>query len=115
TNALPNFVQFIDAPADSPLTLRGNSVRTLTQLKADVVATQLPQVSWICPPAIYSEHPKYTPAYGAEYTSQILDALTSNPEVWSKTVLFIMYDKNDGFFDHLVPPQPPMSRSQCLS
>ena len=31
----------------------------------------------------------------------------SNPEVWSKTVLFIMYDENDGFFDHVTPPTPP--------
>ncbi|RKP46228.1 phosphocholine-specific phospholipase C [Pararobbsia silviterrae] len=115
TNALPNFVQFINAPATSPLTLRGNSVRTIAQLKADVQANQLPQVSWLLPPAVYSEHPKYTPAYGAEYTSQILDALTSNPEVWSKTVLFIMYDENDGFFDHLVPPQPPLSSTQGAS
>jgi len=38
--------------------------------------------------------------------SQVLDALTSNPEVWSKTALLIMFDENDGFFDHLVPPLP---------
>ncbi len=31
----------------------------------------------------------------------------SNPEVWAKTVLFIMYDENDGFFDHVSPPTPP--------
>ena len=28
----------------------------------------------------------------------------SNPEVWAKTVLFIMYDENDGFFDHVTAP-----------
>ncbi len=33
-------------------------------------------------------------------------ALVSNPAVWSKTVLFIMYDENDGFFDHVAPPTP---------
>jgi phospholipase C len=115
TNILQNFVNIINAPQGSSLQLRANAVRTIDDLKADVLANQLPQVSWLCPPAAYSEHPKYTPAYGAEYTSQILDALTANPEVWSKTVLFIMYDENDGFFDHLVPPQPPMSRSQGLS
>ena len=32
------------------------------------------------------------------------DSLTSNPEVWSKTVLLINYDENDGFFDHIAPP-----------
>jgi phospholipase C len=115
TNILQNFTNIINAPQGSSLQLRANAVRTIDDLKADVLANKLPQVSWLCPPAAYSEHPKYTPAYGAEYTSTILDALTANPEVWSKTVLFIMYDENDGFFDHLVPPQPPMSRAQGLS
>ena len=115
TNILQNFTNFVNAQPGSSLFQRAQTVRTIDDLKADVQANRLPQVSWLCPPAAYSEHPKYTPAYGAEYTSQILDALTSNPDVWSKTVLFIMYDENDGFFDHVVPPQPPMSRAQGLS
>jgi phospholipase C len=44
---------------------------------------------------------------GEWYTQQILDTLTSNPEVWKSTVLFIMYDENDGFFDHVPPPTAP--------
>ena len=27
--------------------------------------------------------------------------------MWSKTVLFVMYDENDGFFDHVAPPVAP--------
>ena len=107
TNILANFQQFIDAPPGSPLQRHGMSIRKLDQLTEDVKADRLPQVSWILPPAAFSEHPHWTPAYGAAYTARILDALTSNPEVWSKTVLLIMYDENDGFFDHVVPPQPP--------
>jgi phospholipase C len=115
TNILQNFSNFINAQPGSPLYERAQTVRTIDDLKADVLANKLPQVSWLCPPAAYSEHPQYTPAYGAEYTSQILDALTSNPEVWSKTVLFIMYDENDGFFDHMVPPQPATTPAQGKS
>ena len=37
----------------------------------------------------------------------MLQTLVSNPDVWSKTVLFHMYDENDGFFDHVDPPVPP--------
>jgi phospholipase C len=44
---------------------------------------------------------------GEWFTSQLLTTLVSNPEVWSKTVLFHMYDENDGFFDHVPPPTPP--------
>ncbi|MFP3795572.1 phosphocholine-specific phospholipase C [Paraburkholderia tropica] len=115
TNILQNFANFINAQPGSALYQRAQTARTIADLKQDVLANKLPQVSWLLPPAAFSEHPKYTPAYGAEYTSQILDALTSNPEVWSKTVLFIMYDENDGFFDHVVPPQPPTTSSQGKS
>ncbi|QBQ99039.1 phosphocholine-specific phospholipase C [Paraburkholderia pallida] len=115
TNILQNFANFINAQPGSALYQRAQTVRTIADLKNDVLANKLPQVSWLLPPAAFSEHPKYTPAYGAEYTSQILDALTSNPEVWSKTVLFIMYDENDGFFDHVVPPQPATTPAQGKS
>ena len=44
---------------------------------------------------------------GEWYTQQILNILTSNPDIWQSTVFFIMYDENDGFFDHVPPPTPP--------
>ncbi|MFE1955845.1 phosphocholine-specific phospholipase C [Streptomyces sp. NPDC059524] len=84
-------------------------------LKADVKAGTLPKISWIAAPEAFSEHPNWPANYGAWYISQVLDALTSNPEVWSRTALFITYDENDGYFDHIVPPYPPSSASQGLS
>jgi phospholipase C len=107
TNVLMNFGPFIHAPRDSGLQKRAMTARTLHDLAQDVVKGRLPQVSWLLPPAAYSEHPKYTPGYGAAYIARVLDALTADPEVWSKTVLLLMYDENDGYFDHVVPPQPP--------
>ena len=107
TNILANFRPFIEAPEGSSLHRRAMTARRLDSLAADVKAGTLPQVSWILPPAAYSEHPKYMPAMGADYISRILDALTGNPEVWSKTVFLLTYDENDGFFDHIVPPMPP--------
>jgi phospholipase C len=107
TNVLMNFRQFIAAPEGSALQRRGMTARTLEDLAKDVREGKLPQVSWLLPPAAYSEHPRWTPGYGATYIARILDALTADPEVWSRTALFIMYDENDGYFDHIVPPQPP--------
>ena len=83
--------------------------------KADVANGTLPQVSWIVAPEAYTEHPNWPPNYGAWYVSQILDALTANPEVWSKTALFLTFDENDGFFDHAVPPFAPTSSAQGRS
>jgi len=85
------------------------------QLAADVKAGTLPQVSWIVAPEAYTEHPNWPPSYGAWYVSKMLDVLTANPELWSKTAFFLTYDENDGFFDHVVPPTPPESRAQGLS
>ena len=31
----------------------------------------------------------------------------ANPDVWSKTVVFLTYDENGGFFDHVAPPTAP--------
>ncbi|MFE6332303.1 phosphocholine-specific phospholipase C [Streptomyces sp. NPDC057806] len=85
------------------------------RLKADVKAGTLPQISWIAAPEAFTEHSNWPSNYGAWYIAQVLDALTANPEVWSKTALFITYDENDGFFDHLVPPLPPKDASRGKS
>lgn len=84
-------------------------------LRADVKADWLPKISWIAAPEAFSEHSNWPSNYGAWYISQVLDALTSNPAVWAKTALFITYDENDGFFDHLVPPLPPKSAARGRS
>src|SRR6202012_1453547 len=80
-------------------------------LKADVANGTLPQVSWIVAPEAFSEHPNWAPNYDAWYTSQVLEILTSNEKLWSETALFITYDENDGFFDHVVPPTPTQGQS----
>jgi phospholipase C len=36
-----------------------------------------------------------------------LNALLENEALWSKTALFITYDENGGFFDHVPPPVAP--------
>jgi len=121
-NSLLYFNQYRNAQPGSPLY---QGARTGTHISAggtlfddlrrDVLDNKLPQVSWICAPEAYSEHPNWPANYGAWYVSQVLDALTSNPDVFSKTALFITYDENDGFFDHAVPPCVPPSENQGQS
>jgi len=106
-NALAYFKPFADAAPGSELQRRAMSAGGVSRLRSDVLNERLPQVSWIVMPAGYSEHPSYPPAYGAAYIARVLEALTANPKVWGKTVLLLNYDENDGFFDHMVPPQPP--------
>ncbi|WP_036114090.1 MULTISPECIES: phosphocholine-specific phospholipase C [Luteibacter] len=95
------------ADPNGSLVRNGVSTHTLRDLRADVIHGRLPQVTWIVAPYKYSEHPTSSPADGAFYIRSVLDALTVNPKVWARTVLFLNYDENDGFFDHVVPPAPP--------
>ncbi|AYO39820.1 phosphocholine-specific phospholipase C [Serratia sp. P2ACOL2] len=90
----------------------GNDLEAmLAGFRADVQQGKLPQVSWIIAPAAYSEHPgPSSPVQGGWFTQEILNALTENPEVWSKTVLLVNYDENDGFFDHMPSPSAPSLR-----
>jgi phospholipase C len=92
----------------SPLYINGMSQWSLEDLRSAVVAGTLPAVSWILPNPSQSEHPEQSnPVRAAEFISEVLDALTSSPESWSKTALFLTFDENDGFFDHLPPPAVP--------
>jgi phospholipase C len=119
-NSLLYFHQYQNAPATDPLALNARTGTNISAaggdlagerlfdiLRQDVLNNTLPQVSWIVAPEAYTEHANWPANYGAWYTSQVLDALTANPDVWSKTVFFLNYDENDGFFDHVIPPTPP--------
>jgi len=104
-----SFESFRTAQPGSPLYEKGMKKYTLDDLTNDVRNNTLPQVSWVLPWPAVSEHPSGggSTAQAADYISQVLDALTVNPEVWSKTVFFITFDENDGLFDHVPPPAVP--------
>ncbi|PIF76836.1 phospholipase C [Variovorax sp. 54] len=80
----------------------------LDAFRRDIKAGRLPQVSWVNAPSVYCEHPDpSSPVQGAWFIQEILDALTAVPEVWSKTVLLVNFDENDGYFDHVPSPSAP--------
>ena len=115
-NGLAYFKQFANAAVGSTLYQRGMaSVPAVTgntaddivaALSNDISAGTLPEVSWIVPSQDYSEHPDAPPANGAYLINKVLQALAANPTTLNSTVLFINYDENDGFFDHVPPPVP---------
>jgi phospholipase C len=104
-HVLPYFTAFRD-PA-SPLYDKAFNQTFPNDFVADLASGSFPSVSWIIPPLGFDEHPSSSPTNGMYFTSLVLDALVSNPSVWSKTALFLMYDENDGWFDHVPPPTPP--------
>jgi phospholipase C len=112
-NSLLYFFNYQNSKPGSPLyqaALTGTDVDVsggfFDILASDVQNGRLPSVSWIVAPEGYTEHPAWPAGYGAWYTAGVLNALTSDPEVWSKTALLITFDENDGFFDHAVGAYP---------
>ena len=125
-NSLLYFHQYQNAAPGTPLAINaktGTNIQAnnrdpealFTILRDDVRRGRLPQVSWIVAPEAYTEHPNWAPDYGSWYVSQVLDILTSNPGLWSKTAFLINFDEEGGFFDHFVPPTPPRTRADGLS
>jgi phospholipase C len=104
-NILPYFTAFRNTL--SPLYQKAFNPTFPGDFSRDVASGQLPSVSWLCPPIGFDEHPSSSAINGQYYTSMVLEILASNPAVWSKTALFLMYDENDGWFDHVPPPVAP--------
>jgi phospholipase C len=103
-NVLPYFHNFQTNPT---LKARGITPTYPDDFVADIAANRLPQVSWVLPSLGESEHPGFSSAHAGEYAaSRVLRALTSNRRVWDQTALFITWDENGGFFDHVAPPTP---------
>ncbi len=71
----------------------------------DVAAGELPAVSWIDPrfkdlrvlgPDSNDDHPPSDVLAGQDLVLTIYHALTSDPALWSKTLLIITYDEHGG-------------------
>ena len=75
---------------------------------ADMAFGNLPQVSWLVGSILTSDHPPSPSLFGENILSLVVSALTANPPLWAKTVLFVTYDENGGFFDHVAPVTAPL-------
>jgi phospholipase C len=77
--------------------------------KKDLGRGELPQVSWINTSLVESEHPGNSSArVGEHVVSELLAMLTKHKKVWEKTAIFVTWDENGGFFDHVPPPTAPL-------
>ncbi|MET9400469.1 phosphocholine-specific phospholipase C [Kitasatospora sp. NPDC002965] len=129
-NALAWFAPFVKAKPGEPLYERGMRAvgdpakksdpfamgdALVEAFAADIQADTLPQVSWIVAPAALSEHANYAPPNGEHLTARLLAALAAKPEVWEKTVFILNYDEHGGFFDHQLPPVPPLAAGRGKS
>jgi phospholipase C len=104
-NVLTYFKQY--SPG-SKLDQRGLKPTFPQDFMNDVATGRLPQVSWLLTSVFAAEHPEFSaPVAGEAAVRQIIETLVAHPKVWRKTALFLTYDENGGFFDHVAPPTPP--------
>jgi uncharacterized protein (TIGR03437 family) len=75
-----------------------------TQFYSDAQNGTLPQVSWIIPNDVLSEHPPASITTGMNYVTGLVNAVMSSPE-WNSTAVFISWDDWGGFYDHIDPPK----------
>ena len=78
-----------------------------TDFLADIASGNLPQVSWLIGPVVTSDHPPAPSVFGENILSLVIGALAANPALWAKTLLFLTFDENGGFFDHVPPTTAP--------
>ncbi|HEY4030674.1 MAG TPA: phospholipase C, phosphocholine-specific [Caulobacteraceae bacterium] len=130
-NILSVFKPFRPCAKDSPLYERGRSwvsehkggadrkrsdgEQLVEAFRADIAGGRLPQVSWIVTAADLSEHPTAVPSKGEHVCAKLIEALVDHPEVFARTVFIINYDEAGGFYDHMLPPMPPLHEAEGFS
>ncbi len=106
-NVLRFYPPFRDDRAATAMYRQARTGRPIAQFHNDLRTGNLPQVTWILAHPWESEHPRFLPASGQDMVHQLLAALWRNPAVWSRTAFILMWDENDGQFDHEIAPPVP--------
>jgi phospholipase C len=65
-----------------------------------------PNFGVLNPAAENDEHPPTDIQRGQAYVSQVVSAIRNGP-FWNDSIVFLTYDENGGFYDHVAPPRAP--------
>jgi phospholipase C len=90
--------------------------RRMRAFEEDVAEDRLAIYSFLEPqyvvPPWSSQHPAGGVSHGERLIADVYNALASNPKVFAKSLLLVVYDEHGGFYDHVVPPGHPGWREQ---
>ena len=106
-NVMPYFTT-VQAQGAAYLKLHNPPVE---QFLADIASGTLPQVSWIVPNEVYSEHPPSSITVGMEYVTSLVNAVMQS-QYWANTAIFITWDDWGGFYDHVAPPNVDLNSTK---
>ena len=71
---------------------------------SDPANCKLPAVSWLVPDTHDSEHPTAPMSRGQNWTTAQINAVMQGA-CWSSTAIFLTWDDNGGYYDHVAPPR----------
>jgi phospholipase C len=81
-----------------------NVIRPESQIFGDIRNNSLPNMSWVVPDKMDSDHPGTDPDDGPEWVSSVVNAIGESP-YWSSTAIIIVWDDWGGLYDNRVGTQ----------
>jgi phospholipase C len=96
-NPLPAFPAISNNPQ-----LLGRIVPT-TEFYKDLQNGNLPQVCWLVPHGVESEHPPQDIRKGMWHVTRLVNAVMQS-KYWATCAIIIIWDDSGGFYDHVPPP-----------
>jgi phospholipase C len=91
-------------PAGTPVDQAVNHQYDLGWFDQSLSHGNLPQVSFLKPPAYQNAHPGNSdPLDEQKFVVDTINAIEQSPD-WSSTAIFITYDDSDGWYDHVLGP-----------
>ena len=73
------------------------------QVLNDAAAGDLPEVTWVVPDTLDSDHPNSKSKTGPSWETAVVNAIGKS-SLWSSTAIFVVWDDWGGFYDHVAPP-----------
>jgi len=70
----------------------------------DLQQGTLPDVAWVNPPVIATDHAQATTNLGPDYVALLANQL-ANSKYWDDTALLVTWDDHGGWYDHVNPQQ----------
>ena len=101
-NPLPGFASYATKEGyDSYLTA---NLATTATFFSDLQNGTLPQVCWLTPTVVNSEHPPANVQTGMHYVTGLINAVMQS-SYWNHCAIIVTWDDYGGFYDHVAPMQ----------
>jgi phospholipase C len=81
-----------------------NVISPPTTVLADAASGKLPQISWVIPDYLDSDHSAANSDAGPSWVAAVVNAIGQGPD-WSSTAIVLVWDDWGGWNDHVPPPQ----------